>query len=279
MTLPFIKMHGLGNDFVVLDARQSPLSLNRESAARIANRRLGVGCDQLVVIEKASDPAATVFMRIFNADGSESGACGNATRCVAQLVMEETGADHATIETVAGLLSSRRGARGTITVDMGPPRFGWQEIPLANAVKDTHHLPVALDDLADPVGVSMGNPHCVFFVPNAEAVAIERLGPLVEHHRLFPERTNVEVVSVEAPDRMRMRVWERGVGLTLACGSGACAVMAAAHARGLVGARATVVADGGSLDMEITAEGHVLMTGPAALSFRGELFEDTLLAA
>ena len=267
---PFIKMHGLGNDFVVLDARKAKLSLDAGAARAIADRHTGVGCDQLIVIERARDPAADVFMRIRNADGGEVEACGNATRCIADLVMREAGRDRAVIETAAGLLDATAAGPERITVDMGPARLDWRDVPLAREC-DTLHVPLALNPLADPVACSMGNPHATFFVPDAEAIDLATLGPVLEHDPLFPERANIAVVQVLSPTRLRFRVWERGTGITVACGTGACAALVAAHRRGLTGRRAEVVADGGPLDIEWRADGHVMMTGPVATSFRGVL--------
>lgn len=267
---PFVKMHGLGNDFVVLDARRHALALDAAAARAIADRHTGVGCDQLILLEPPQDPDADVFMRIRNADGGEVEACGNATRCIADLVMRETGRAGATIETGAGLLRATAAGTGRITVDMGPARLDWREIPLARAL-DTLHVPLTLGPLADPVCTSLGNPHATFFVPDAEAVDLARLGPALEHDPLFPARANIGVAQILAPDRIRLRVWERGAGITPACGTGACAALVAAHRRGLAGRRAEVIADGGALAIEWRADGHVMMTGPAAVSFTGTL--------
>mgnify|MGYP006278544321 CR=1 FL=1 len=276
---PFTKMHGLGNDFVVIDARERPFRLDEAKARAIADRRTGVGCDQLLILERPAGARglADVFMRIRNNDGGEVSACGNGARCVADYVMRETGRDAIVIETAAGMLDASLAASGPrgerrITVDMGPAKLDWREIPLAEA-QDTNHVALALGPLKDPVAVSMGNPHAVFFVDNAEAVDVAGLGPVLERHSLFPERANIEIVQVLGPDRLRMRVWERGVGITQACGTGACAVVVAAARRGLTGRHATVVLDGGELDIEWLQDGHVLMTGPVAVSFTGEIAE------
>ena len=261
-------MHGLGNDFVVLDARAQPLDLSDDAVRAIANRHTGVGCDQLVIIRPSA--RADAFMELRNADGSEISACGNATRCLASLLMREIGRDAATIETKAGLLSATAAPEGLISVDMGRARLDWREIPLVEDA-DTNHLPLSLDGLSDPCAVSMGNPHAVFFVPDAEAVDLEKLGPPLEHASLFPERCNIEVAQVLSPDRIRMRVWERGTGVTQACGTGACATLVAAARRGLTGRRAEVILDGGSLFIEWLDDGHVMMIGPAALSYTGIL--------
>ena len=274
--LPFTKMHGLGNDFVVIDGRARALRVGPGEACAIADRRTGVGCDQLLVIEKPKNGAADAFMRIFNADGGESGACGNGARCVARLLMAETGKTEARIETLAGVLAARTAAGGMVEVDMGPAKFGWQDVPLAREA-DTLHLDFAKGPLKDPVALSVGNPHVVFFVDDAESVPLAELGPEIERDPLFPERTNVEAAEVVGPGEIRLRVWERGAGITRACGSGACAALVAAHRRGLTKRRAKVVLDGGPLTIEWRRDGRVLMTGPVATSFTG-VIDETLLA-
>jgi diaminopimelate epimerase len=268
--LPFIKMHGLGNDFVVIDARDQGFAPEPETARRIADRHTGVGCDQLIILEPARAKLADAFMRIVNADGGEVEACGNATRCVADLIMREKKVGHVIIETGAGLLDAEAAAAGQVSVDMGPVKLDWRDIPLAKPV-DTLHLGLKLGPLDDPVAVNVGNPHAVFFVADAEAVDVAALGPAIERHPLFPERTNVEVVQVLAPSLLRMRVWERGVGITRACGTGACASVVAASRRGLIGREAEVVLDGGTLAIAWTRDDHVIMTGPVATSFTGQL--------
>jgi len=272
-------MHGLGNDFVVIDARERPFPLDVAKARAIADRRTGIGCDQLLILEKPGGGRglADVFMRIRNNDGGEVSACGNGARCVADYVMRETGRDALVIETAAGMLDASiapPGPRGErrVTVDMGPAKLDWREIPLA-VPQDTNRVTLELGPLKDPVAVSMGNPHAVFFVENAEAVDIAALGPVLERHSLFPERANIEVVQVLGEGRLRMRVWERGAGITQACGTGACAALVAAARRGLTGRSGTIVLDGGELDIEWLTDGHVLMTGPVAVSFTGELQE------
>lgn len=278
---PFLKMHGLGNDFVVLDARPHALDLPPRSRRAIADRRLGVGCDQLIVLEPPTERGADVFMRIYNPDGSEAGACGNATRCVASVVMDERKSDHVTVQTIAGLLESEKTGRGdnglpVISVDMGPARLDWREIPVAVAC-DTNHMPVGLGPLQDPVGTNMGNPHATFFVDDLDAIVIAELGPKLEHDRFFPERANIGVAQVVGENRLRLRVWERGAGLTLACGSGACAAGVAAARRGLTGRKVDVVMEHGTLGIEWLRDGHVLMTGGISLAYRGEL-DRSLLA-
>ena len=266
--LSFIKMHGLGNDFVVVDSRRSSISIDGATARALADRHTGIGCDQVLVIEPLRNDLADVFLRIHNPDGGEAEACGNGTRCVASLIMDETGKDETVIETVVGLLDATRGDDGLVIVDMGLAAFDWRDIPLSAAV-DTLHLDVAVGLLRDPVGVNVGNPHAVFFVDDAEAVPLADLGPEIERHSLFPEFTNVEAAQILAPDLIRMRVWERGAGITRACGSGACATLVAAHRRGLTGRNAEVIADGGRLGIEWLKDDHVLMSGPVATSFSG----------
>ena len=268
--IPFIKMHGLGNDFVVIDARKRKLALGDAAVRAIADRHKGVGFDQLLVLEKAKTKGADVFMRILNADGSEAEACGNGTRCVAGLVMREKGKDAVTVETVAGLLAAESDGDGRVGVDMGTPRLAWREIPLARDC-DTLNVPLTLGPLVVPVATSMGNPHATFFVDDAEAIDLASLGPKLEHDPIFPERANIGVVQVLSPERLRFRVWERGAGITIACGSGACAALVAASRRGLAKRKAEVVLDGGMLAIEWRGDGHVLMSGPVATSFRGTL--------
>lgn len=277
MTVSFRKMHGLGNDFVVVDVRHTGAVFTDDQVRRIGDRRRGIGFDQFITIEPPRQAGATVFMGIRNPDGSVAGACGNATRCVAALLMAETDRDSTVIETVSGLLPATRAADGTVTVDMGPARLDWQDLPLSEP-RDTLHLGIGAGDLHDPVGVSMGNPHAVFFVGDVAAVPLTEVGPVLEHHPLFPKRCNIEIVDVQARDRMRMRVWERGAGITQACGSGACATLVAAVRRGLADRCAEVILDGGSLIIEWReTDGHVLMSGPTATSFTG-IFDGSLLA-
>ncbi|MCC7166273.1 MAG: diaminopimelate epimerase [Rhodospirillales bacterium] len=266
-------MHGLGNDFVVLDGRKDSLPLSPEAIARLADRHFGIGCDQVIVLEPPSQPDADLGARFYNSDGSESGACGNGSRCVVHLWMAETGKSTAQLETAAGLLACEAQADGRVTVDMGPARLDWTEIPLARAL-DTLHLPIDAGPLVDPVAVGMGNPHAVFFVPDLAAIDLAALGPVVEHHPLFPERANVEIVQVLSQGVVRMRVWERGSGITLACGTGACAAAVAAARRGHTGRRVRVILDGGPLDVAWHEDGRVRMTGPVATTFEGRLGPD-----
>jgi diaminopimelate epimerase len=273
--LSFHKMHGLGNDFVIMDRRSGKLSLSPAQIQRIADRRRGVGCDQLLLLEPSSK--ADVFMRVHNPDGSESGACGNGTRCVARLMMEQHGTTRARIETTAGVLTVTAGVQG-YTVDMGVPRLGWDEIPLARPM-DTLTLELAAGPLEGPAAVSLGNPHAVFFVDDAEAVPLEQLGPELEHHELFPQRANIGVAEVRDARTIRLRVWERGAGLTPACGSAACAALVAAVRRELSERAADVLLDGGRLRIVWNDANRVLMTGPASHSYRGRLEPEMIAVA
>jgi diaminopimelate epimerase len=262
--LPFLKMNGLGNDFVVVEARDGVFAPTPEQVRAIADRADGVGCDQRIAIE----PSRTA--------GAEVGACGNAARCVGWLLMEAKGSPQARFETRAGLLSATRAGERAVTVDMGPPRLDWRDIPLAEEM-DTRGIelqvgPIDAPLLHTPGCVNMGNPHVVFFVDDAETAPVQSMGPIIEHHPLFPEAANVGFAQVQERDRIRLRVWERGVGETKACGTGACAAMVAAHRRGKIDRRATMVLNGGELTIEWReSDDHVLMTGPVAVEFTGTL--------
>jgi diaminopimelate epimerase len=264
---PFLKMHGLGNDFAVFDARKQALGVDAAHARAIADRRRGIGCDQIIVIE---DQSGAAFMRIFNADGSEVETCGNAARCVARVLMDEAGSTEVGLLTPAGPLSCRDAGNGLVTVDMGPPELAWERIPLARPV-DTNRFELPIDGLTlEASAVSMGNPHCILFVADADGAPVAELGQRIETDAMFPNRTNVEFVSVRDRSHLRMRVWERGAGITQACGSGACAVAVAAHRRGLTSETVAIALDGGELSITLK-DGHVLMTGPAALAYSGEI--------
>jgi diaminopimelate epimerase len=268
--LAFLKMHGAGNDFAVFDARARPVLFSAREARAIADRRTGIGCDQIIVIENDA-AGADAFMRIVNADGSEAGACGNATRCVAALLAEETGARRVSIRTVSGLLPAEILGPGLVEVDMGVAGLEWGDVPLAGPA-DTLHVKLAMGPVEDPAVCSMGNPHATFFVDDVSGIPVETIGPVLEKSRLFPERANIGFAQILAPDRMRLRVWERGSGLTLACGSGACAALVNANRRGLAGRRAEMVLDGGVLEISWReADGHVLMRGPAVTAFAGTI--------
>ena len=261
--LAFVKMHGAGNDFVVIDSRQGGAVVTVGLARALGDRHKGVGFDQLAQIVNAE--GADFGLVFWNSDGSQAGACGNASRCVADLMMRALGQAAVTLRTARGDLQAVRLPDGRVSVNMGTPQRDWREVPLAHKV-DVMHLPLP----GDPVAVGMGNPHCVFFVGDAEAVDLADVGPGWERDPLFPERTNVEFVSVSGPDRLRMRVWERGAGITLACGSGACAAAVAAHLRGLTGRRVVLELDGGVLEVDWREDG-VWMTGPVAHVFDGVL--------
>ncbi|MEL7091467.1 MAG: diaminopimelate epimerase [Pseudomonadota bacterium] len=267
--LPFMKMHGLGNDFVVVDAREVDIAMTPELARALADRHRGVGFDQLAVVSAGQDLTLTFY----NADGSMSAACGNATRCIAAHEMARCGTDALHIDvTGRGALSAQRRADGVTAVNMGLPVIAWEDIPLARDV-DTLHLPL----VGDPVGTGMGNPHCTFFVDDVDAIDLAARGPEIEHHPLFPERTNVQFAQVVGPDHLRVRVWERGTGITLASGSSSCAVTVAAHRRGLTGRTVRVDLDGGTLEIDWREDG-VWMAGPTAHVFDGVLTPSFLAA-
>ena len=269
--LPFLKMHGLGNDFVVVDGRTADAALSEAQYRAVGDRRRGVGYDQFLTILPPKN-GGLAYMAIHNPDGSQAQACGNGTRCVASLLMDEAGAEEIVLETVVGGLVCKRAADGRVTVDMGKANLGWNEIPIS-VETDTLEVTVPGAEAYGPATmVNMGNPHAVFFVADAEALDLARIGPPIETNPIFPERANIEFVSVLAPDRLRMRVWERGAGITQACGSGACATVVAAARRGMIpGRSASVVLDGGVLDITWREDGHVEMTGPVATSFSGTL--------
>jgi diaminopimelate epimerase len=278
--IPFRKMNGLGNEFIVFDAREQPVALSP-----IAIRELGapaaIGFDQMITLER-SPRNADAFMRIHNRDGGEVDACGNATRCIGWLLMGESGKDAATIETNAGLLRAfATGKAETIAVDMGAPKFGWRDIPLAEEFHDTRAIELQIGPIDKPVlhspsVVSMGNPHAIFWVDDVEAYDLERFGPLLENHPLFPERANISLAHVTSPAAITLKTWERGAGLTRACGTAACAVTVAAARKGLTGRHVAVTLPGGALDVEWRADDHVWMTGPVETEFEGTLNPETL---
>lgn len=275
MTRPFVKMNGAGNDFVVVDALSEPFAPTAEQARAIADRAAGQGCDQLIAI--APSDRADAFMRVWNADGGVVETCGNALRCVGWMLMESTGKDQVTIDTLGGPTTARKVSAHEVQVDMGRPRLDWAEIPLAEDM-DTRGIELQVGPIDDPVlhtpgAVSMGNPHVVFFMDHVPDDGFVRgTGSLIEHHPLFPQGVNVGFAHILAPDRIRLRVWERGAGLTRACGTGACAALVAAARRGLSARRATVVVDGGELVIDWDeATDHVLMTGPVEVERTGRL--------
>ncbi|MDG6093994.1 diaminopimelate epimerase [Acetobacter sp. AN02] len=266
MRIAFHKMNGLGNDFVIVDERVSSAGLSVSRITALADRRRGIGCDQLVVLGAPSGPDHHVHVRFFNPDGSEAGACGNASRCVAWLIACETGLREVVLRTRAGLLAAVVESRDSVTVDMGVPDLSWHGVPLSREA-DTLCLPLP----GGPAALSMGNPHATFFVDDlSEDLPDAASGAALESDPLFPERANIGFARILAPDLMRLRVWERGAGFTLACGSGACAAVVNAARRGLGTRRMRVVADGGEMVIDWGEDGRVRMTGPVALSFTGE---------
>ena len=264
--MKFIKMHGIGNDFVVIDNRDGKNNLTNEQVAVICDRHKGVGCDQLVMLENSEN--SDVFMRFFNPDGSESGACGNASRCVASLICKELNQGEVELETSSGVLHTRKTADGLIAVNMGKARTNWEEIPLAKNV-DTLKLPIGEGELQNPVAVSMGNPHAVFFVDNGREIDLDVLGSKLEYNDIFPERANIGVVDVISDSEINLRVFERGAGETLACGSGACAAVFASNSRGLTGKDVKVNLPGGALNIKLQDDGDIIMTGTATFVFEG----------
>jgi diaminopimelate epimerase len=281
-SIPFRKMNGLGNDFVVLDARAQPIKLGAAEAQRIGDRNNGVGCDQVIVMEPSQK--ADVFMRIFNADGSEVSACGNATRCIALIAAAETGRSDVSVETKAGLLTANVNGADRITIDMGRPHFAWNEIPLAEPFGDTTGIelqigPIDAPVLHTPSVVNVGNPHAIFWVDDVEAYDLARFGPLLENHPIFPERANISLAQVTSRSGLRLRTWERGAGLTKACGTAACAAAVAAARKGLTERQVNVELPGGVLFIDWTKDDRILMCGPAELEFEGTLAPDTLSRA
>lgn len=274
--IPLRKMNGLGNDFAVLDLRAHPRRFAAPEVRRIADRDHGVGCDQMIAIE-ASPAGADAFMRIWNSDGGEVEACGNAMRCVATVLSEETGRATLTIETNAGVLGATVNSDGSVTVDMGAPRLAWDEIPLAEEFHDTRTIELQAGPIDDPVlhspsVVNVGNPHCIFWVDDIESHDLARIGPVLENHPIFPERANISLAHVASPGAITLRTWERGAGLTRACGTAACAVTVAAARKGLTGRTLTVALPGGPLQMEWReSDDHILMTGPSELEYEATL--------
>lgn len=266
--ISFLKMHGLGNDFAIFDARVE--ALPELDIAALSNRKTGIGFDQMAALENSQ--SADCFMHIYNADGGRVGACGNMTRCVADILLNETGQDKVTIETDAGLLSAWKSdaAQGWISVDMGQPKFDWAAIPLAQDC-DSAAVPMEVDGYSAPFTVNVGNPHAVFFVEDAEAVALAAVGPKIETHSIFPDKINVEFAHIIDDNNIRMRVWERGTGITDACGTGACATLIAAATKTLTQKAAFIHLDGGKLHIEINGEGRIIMSGPVAYVYEGSL--------
>ena len=273
--IPFRKMNGLGNDFVVLDARARPIAVTESSAKAISDRKTGIGCDQLIVLEKSAD--FDVRMRIWNAEGGEVQSCGNASRCIADLLFNETAKNTATISTKGGLLMAYKAGDKMVTIDQGVPKFGWKDIPLSEPFADTRHIelqygPIDHPLIHSPSVVNVGNPHCIFWVEDLDVVDLSRAGPMLENHPLFPERANISFAKVIARDHIILRVWERGAGLTKACGTAACATMAAGHRIKIIDDKCRITLPGGDLLMAVReSDGHIMMTGPVAYEFDGVL--------
>jgi diaminopimelate epimerase len=265
--LPFMKMHGLGNDFVVLDARDKEVALSKKMISKIADRHFGVGFDQLAVISRGEFDAHLTF---YNADGSESLACGNATRCIARYLMNEASKENLLLTTMHGQIPAVDLGNGITSVNMGQPELEWDKVPISKNIS-TVELPIE----GSPTATGMGNPHCTFFVEDAEKINLEEMGPKFENHSLFPERTNVQFASINASNQIRMRVWERGVGVTLASGSSSCATAVAANRRGLTGKKVQIELDGGILNINWLEDG-VWMTGPTMKVFTGSFSEEFL---
>jgi diaminopimelate epimerase len=277
--IPFRKMNGLGNAFVVFDARRGPVDL-RPDAIRALGAESAIGFDQMITIEP-SDGGADAFMRIHNRDGGEVDACGNATRCVGRMLMDETGRASAEIDTNAGRLYAFDAGTDTITVDMGRPRFAWDEIPLAEPCGDTRTIdlrigPIDAPGLLAPSALSMGNPHVIYWVDDVAAYDLAHLGPMIETHPMFPTRVNVSLAHVAARNAITVRTWERGVGMTKACGTAACAAAVAAMRKGLADRQVTVTLPGGPLTIEWRDDDHVWMTGPVESEFEGTVDLETL---
>lgn len=276
---PYVKMNGLGNRFIIVDLRDAPARLNVDDIKKAADPKTGPGCDQFITIEHRKGVEG-VLMGVWNADGSEVAACGNAARCVAWLLMSESGASETSFSTLAGPLHAWRVGERRVAVDMGEPKFGWRDIPLAEQMDDTRFIDVKLGPIDKPVlwgpsAVNVGNPHCIFFVEDAEAQALDRFGPMIEHHPLFPERANVSVAQVLSRHAIRLRVWERGVGITEACGTAACAAAVAAYRRRLTDRKTTVTLDGGDLAIEWREDNNrIIMSGPVAHDGEGVFADD-----
>lgn len=267
-------MNGLGNDFVVLDHRNESFAISPQNAAAIADRDSGIGCDQLIVM--APSTRADVRMRIWNNSGGEVESCGNATRCIADILFKETGKDTVLVDTKGGLLICTRNDDETVTVDMGTPKFDWQDIPLAEEFYDTRNIELQIGPIDDPIlhtpsVVNVGNPHAIFWVDDIEGYDLSRTGPLLEMHPIFPEGANISLAKVEG-DHITLKVWERGAGLTRACGTGACAAAVCAARKKLTDRKVTVTLPGGDLLIDWRAsDDHIMMTGPVTYEFDGTL--------
>jgi len=264
--IKFLKMNGNGNDFVIIDNRTENFDPTPHHLAWVAYRRFGIGCDQVIILSESKN--ADIFMSVYNADGSQSGACGNATRCVGELLMNANKKE-VSIETKTGILIATRAGSGEVAVNMGEPILDWSKIPLAEDI-DIMELPIEFGPLKAPTAVGMGNPHMVFFVDNVDSFALRQYGQKLEHHPLFPERANVSAVQVISPTHLKMKIWERGVGKTLSCGTAACAALVAAQLHKLAENKALVEQPGGKLTIEWLDNGQIIMTGKVAMGFKGE---------
>ncbi len=278
--IPYVKMNGLGNEIVVVDLRDSGKVFSAEEAASIAANRQ-TQFDQLMVLHRPKTAGTEAFVRIYNADGSEAGACGNGMRCVAWLMSQGLGRNAFKVETRAGILENHVRDQQTITVDMGEPRFGWQDIPLAEEFRDTRAIELQIGPIDNPVlhspsVVNVGNPHAIFWVDDVDAYQLEKLGPMLENHPIFPERANISLAHVTSPETLDLRTWERGAGLTLACGSAACAAAVSAARKKLTGRKVVVTLPGGPLTIEWNAANKILMTGPVAFEYEGAVDLDKL---
>ena len=273
--IPFRKMNGLGNDFIVIDRRKRNFVMDEDKARALADRAKGIGCDQLIVLDKSD--IADVRMRIWNNGGGEVESCGNASRCIADLLFTENGTDSATIDTTGGFLVARKAGNRMVTVDMGVPKFGWQDIPLSEPFADTRHVelqvgPIDAPLIHSPSVVNVGNPHCIFWVKDLDIVDLGKVGPMLEHHHLFPERANISLARVVSKDHVFLKVWERSAGLTRACGTAACATMAAGFRIGMLNRQCKITLPGGDLFMELReADDHILMTGAVEYDFEGTI--------
>ena len=272
--IPFLKMNGLGNDFIIVDGRERARAFTGEQVRAWSDRATGIGCDQFIVMEKSD--VADVRMRIYNAEGGEVESCGNASRCVASLVFDEKGADTATIDTRGGFLACRKADAGLVTVDMGVPKFGWADIPLAEEFHDTRGIELQIGPIDNPIlhtpsVVNVGNPHAVFWVKDLQVTDLSKSGPLLENHPMFPERANISLAHVLSPEHIEVKVWERGVGLTQACGTAACAVAVCAARKKLTGRKVTITLPGGDLHIEWDERDHILMTGADEHEYDGVL--------
>ena len=265
--IEFIKMHGLGNDFVIIDMRINNFKIDKNIISKLSNRKTGAGCDQLITINKHSSSTHDISIKIYNPDGDTAEACGNGTRCVAKLLFEEKNINELRIKSDAGILLAKKIDKNNISVNLGKFSTCWKDIPLSKNI-DTLNIPMNIKEFSNGVGINIGNPHIVFFGKKIENIDLLSIGPKIENDKLFPEKINVEFVEIINSNKIKMRVWERGAGVTLACGSGACAAVYAGKIKGLLKDSVEVVLEKGSLYINIEKE-NAVMTGPAEISYRG----------